>query len=181
VAKHVCTENNVSEGLKRFKARGRPSLWGWPMGFESSKTLCGVGAIFVALGSFIPPLGLVGIILVLVGLKGLAGFYCEPLIFLDVLCGFIFGVMAFVAAIFALIYFLGGFVSALARPFCFSLLCTILILAAVFAFFLLEALFQGPCAEVGREAVRYGWDVATGRRGAYGSWLWASCSCSPHG
>jgi len=41
-------------------------------------------------GLLYPATGL-GIILVLVGLKGLADFYSEPLIFLDALCGFLFG------------------------------------------------------------------------------------------
>jgi uncharacterized membrane protein len=45
------------------------------MSLESGKTLGGVGAIFIAIGSVFPPLSLVGIILVLVAMRGLADYY----------------------------------------------------------------------------------------------------------
>jgi uncharacterized membrane protein len=51
------------------------------LNFESSKTLSGVGAILVAIGSFVPVLAIVGIILVLIGLKGLAEAYGEKAVF----------------------------------------------------------------------------------------------------
>jgi len=56
-------------------------LSGETLNFESSKTLSGVGAILVAIGSFVPVLAIVGIILVLIGLKGLAEAYGEKAVF----------------------------------------------------------------------------------------------------
>jgi uncharacterized membrane protein len=76
--------------------------------FESSKTLGGIGALLLFIG-FIPPvsgysfgiLPLVGLILLLIGLKGLAGYYKEAGIFNNALYACIAGVVgvAVVAAI----------------------------------------------------------------------------------
>jgi uncharacterized membrane protein len=78
--------------------------------FESSKTLGGVGALLLFIG-FIPQLGsytfgalpLVGLILLLVGMKGLADYYKETGIFNNVLYGTvagIAGVVVFAAVLF---------------------------------------------------------------------------------
>ena len=75
------------------------------MSLESSKTLSGVGAILIAIGSFtslsgfMGILSLIGIILVLIGMKGLADFYGEKGIFDNALYGFIFGIIGVVVAI----------------------------------------------------------------------------------
>lgn len=75
------------------------------MSLESNKTLSGVGAILIAIGSLAPisgPVGvlyLVGIILMLIGMKGLADFYNEKGIFDNALYGFISGIIGLVAAI----------------------------------------------------------------------------------
>ena len=75
------------------------------MSLESSKTLSGVGAILIAVGSFtslsgfMGILSLIGIILVLIGMKGLADFYGEKGIFDNALYGFIFGIIGVVVAI----------------------------------------------------------------------------------
>ena len=75
------------------------------MSLESSKTLSGVGAILIAIGSFtslsgfMGILSLIGIILVLIGMKGLADFYGEKGIFDNALYGFIFGIISVVVAI----------------------------------------------------------------------------------
>ena len=75
------------------------------MSLESSKTLSGVGAILIAVGSFtslsgfMGILSLIGIILVLIGMKGLADFYGEKGIFDNALYGFIFGIISVVVAI----------------------------------------------------------------------------------
>jgi uncharacterized membrane protein len=47
------------------------------MEFEASRILSAVGAVLLAAGSFISGLGIVGVILLLVGLKGLADAYRE--------------------------------------------------------------------------------------------------------
>ena len=105
------------------------------MNFESSKSLSGVGAILVAIGSFVPVLAIVGIILVLIGLKGLAEVYGEKAIFQNALHGLIFEVVAAAAFCFvligallgglatlSLIAFLAGFGLALIVAFIFSIL-----------------------------------------------------------
>lgn len=105
------------------------------MNFEPSKSLSGVGAILVAIGSFVPVLAIVGIILVLIGLKGLAEVYGEKAIFQNALYGLIFEVVAAAAFCFvligallgglatlSLIAFLAGFGLALIVAFIFSIL-----------------------------------------------------------
>jgi len=116
------------------------------MSLESNKTLSGIGAILVALGSFVPFLGLVGIILVLVGMKGLADYYNEPGIFQNALYGFIFGIIGIISAGVVLVsmFFGGLFGRAMMGSggiLGFSLVSLILALVVLFIFFLLEAIF----------------------------------------
>ena len=76
------------------------------MTFESSKTLGGVGALLLFI-SFIPlvssftygVLPLIGLILLLIGMKGLADYYKEPGIFSNSLYATIIGVVGAVALI----------------------------------------------------------------------------------
>lgn len=74
------------------------------MSLESNKTLGGVGAILLA----IPFLNLVGIILVLIAMKGLAEYYNENDIFQNALYGLIFGIIGVIAFIAVLIMFIIG-------------------------------------------------------------------------
>lgn len=74
------------------------------MSLESSKTLGGVGAILLA----IPFLNLIGIILVLIAMKGLAEYYKENEIFQNALYGFIFGIIGVVALIAVILMFIIG-------------------------------------------------------------------------
>ena len=64
--------------------------------FESSKNLASIGAILLFL-SFIPVVGIIGLILVFIGMKGLADYYKEPGIYQNALMGLIFGIVALVA------------------------------------------------------------------------------------
>lgn len=88
------------------------------MTFESSKTLGGVGALLLFIG-FIPPLGgytfgvlpLVGLILLLVGMKGLADYYREAGIFNNVLYGTVAGIVGVVVFAAALFTSLVGFLT----------------------------------------------------------------------
>lgn len=84
------------------------------MSLESSKTLAGIGAILVA----IPFLNLIGIILVLIAMKGLAEYYHEDDIFKNALYGFIFGIIGAVAVIVVIIMLIIGvaFVSPTTAP-----------------------------------------------------------------
>ena len=76
------------------------------MNFEASKNLGGVGAILMFIGFIIPAatgglgllLSLVGLILVLVGLKGMADYYNDQGIFNNFLYGTIAGVAGVVVA-----------------------------------------------------------------------------------
>ena len=81
------------------------------MTLESSKNLGGVGAILIligALGIFVLPyvlvISLIGIILVLIALHGLANYYKEQKIFSNALFGFIAQIVGGVSAIVALLY-----------------------------------------------------------------------------
>ncbi len=73
--------------------------------FETNRMLGGVGAILTAIGSFIPfspSIGIVyiiGIILVLISMKGLSEDFKEPSIFRNTLNGFIFGIIGAVVGI----------------------------------------------------------------------------------
>ena len=115
------------------------------MSLESSKTLGGVGAILVAIGSFVPILGLIGIILVLIALKGLAEVYNENAIFQNALYAFIFGIIGVIAAIYMFFtMFAGGFFIRIpSQESMYSSLISSLIgvLIIVFIFSLLEAIF----------------------------------------
>jgi uncharacterized membrane protein len=80
------------------------------MTFESSKTLGGVGAILMLIG-FIPYvepylgiIALVGLILVLVALHGLANYYKEKGIFNNAIYGLIAGIVGIVVAAAAIVY-----------------------------------------------------------------------------
>jgi len=108
------------------------------MSLESNRTLGGVGAILLA----IPFLNLIGIILVLVAMKGMAEYYEDDDIFKNALCGFIFGVVgvvALVAVIFMLVIDL-AVVSPVIRPFA-GLGLFIIALVVLYIFSLLAAIF----------------------------------------
>jgi uncharacterized membrane protein len=75
------------------------------MSLESNKTLGGIGAILLA----IPFLSLIGIILVLIAMKGLGDYYDDDEIFKNALYGFIFGFVGVVALIAVIIMFIIGF------------------------------------------------------------------------
>ena len=74
------------------------------MAFETSKNLSAIGSLFIAIGfigSAVPYLGvlsLVGIILLLIGLKGLAGYYKEQGIFNNAFYSMITAIVGVVAA-----------------------------------------------------------------------------------
>ncbi|MCK5628328.1 DUF996 domain-containing protein [Candidatus Bathyarchaeota archaeon] len=65
------------------------------MSLDSDKNLGGIGAILLA----IPALNLVGIILLLIAMKGLSEHYKENDIFQNALYGFIFGIIGFAALV----------------------------------------------------------------------------------
>jgi len=64
-----------------------------PINFESSKTYAGAGAILLAIGVIIPVMGIIGIILLLIGLRGLANYYQDSEILKNTFYGFLFGIL----------------------------------------------------------------------------------------
>jgi uncharacterized membrane protein len=72
---------------------------------ESNKTLGGVGAILLA----IPFLSLIGIILVLIAMKGMGDYYNDEDIFKHALYGFIFGFVGVIALVAVILMFAFGF------------------------------------------------------------------------
>lgn len=75
------------------------------MSLESNKTLGGIGAILLA----IPFLSLIGIILVLIAMKGLGEYYNDENIFKNALFGFIFGFVGVIALVAVILMFVFGF------------------------------------------------------------------------
>jgi uncharacterized membrane protein/ribosomal protein L40E len=74
------------------------------MSLESNKTLGGIGAILLA----IPFLNLIGIILVLIAMKGMGDYYDDDDIFKNALYGFIFGFVGVIALIAVILMFAFG-------------------------------------------------------------------------
>jgi len=75
------------------------------MSLESNKTLGGIGAILLA----IPFLNLIGIILVLIAMKGMGDYYDDDEIFKNSLYGFIFGFVGVIALVAVILMFAFGF------------------------------------------------------------------------
>jgi uncharacterized membrane protein len=75
------------------------------MSLESNKTLGGIGSILLA----IPFLSLVGIILVLIAMKGMGDYYNDDDIFKNALLGFIFGFVGVIALVAVILMFAFGF------------------------------------------------------------------------
>ena len=78
------------------------------MSLESNKTLGGIGAILLA----IPFLSLIGIILVLIAMKGMGDYYDDDDIFKNALYGFIFGFVGVIAFVAVILMFAFGFTAA---------------------------------------------------------------------
>jgi len=79
------------------------------MSFESNKTLGGIGAILILIGSIVTSytfgvLTLIGVILVFIALNGLANYYHERGIFTNAIYSFVAGIVGVVAAAAAALY-----------------------------------------------------------------------------
>ena len=128
------------------------------MSLESDRTLGGVGALLVAIGSFFPFLSLVGIILVLVAVRGLADYYKEDSLFKNALYGFIFGIIGIVAAIVLFVVFFFSYITTTttsngtAPVAVFTTVSgvglLILILVVVLVFFVMQAVFYKRAFDV---------------------------------
>jgi uncharacterized membrane protein len=120
------------------------------MSIEQGKNLAGVGALLLVIGTFVPFLGIVGIILVLVGLKDLSEAFNDSSIFQNALYALVFGIIGIAAAAFIVMSLIfgvalfgaaigpsgsltGGILGAIAGIF--------VALAVAFVFLILEAIY----------------------------------------
>lgn len=121
------------------------------MALETNKKLCGIGSILIAIGFLVPFLGLIGIILLLIGLKGLSNDYNSPSIFQNALYGFIFGIISIIILSITMItiFFvrmstiisMNGMIMGPFRMFGIELILALLLLIITFVLFLLSAIF----------------------------------------
>ncbi len=109
--------------------------------FESNKSLAGIGALLLALGSVVPVIGIVGIILLLIGMKGLSENYGDPSIYQNALWGTIYGIIGLAAAAVVLIAFIfTGAIFAIAGLGLVAVSGAILAVVLLFVFYLLAAI-----------------------------------------
>ncbi len=73
------------------------------MSMDPGKSIAGVGALLLIIGSFVPFLGIIGFILLMIGLKYLSDYYRDRNIFNNALYGIIFGIIGVAAAAFVII------------------------------------------------------------------------------
>jgi len=115
------------------------------MSLESNKTLGGVGAILLA----IPFTNLIGIILVLIAMKGMADFYNDEDIFRNTLYGFIFGVVGVVSLVAVVLMVALGFAANLSvvTPFA-GLGLVIIVFIVTYVFSLIAAIFYNKSLSI---------------------------------
>jgi uncharacterized membrane protein len=116
--------------------------------FESNKILGGVGAILTAVGSFVPfsaSVGIVyiiGIILVLIAMRGLAEDFKENAIFTNSLYGFVFGIIGVIIGIAAFAVVVAPIFAAFTfYRMVFHILLAFAASILVFAFLVISAIF----------------------------------------
>ena len=103
---------------------------------ESSKTLAGVGSILL----IFPFISIVGIILILIGMKGLSEYYKEPSIYQNAIWGVIFGIIALIAIAVAVpLFFIFGAFSVFTLGL--SLIGLFGLAVVVFIFYLIAAMY----------------------------------------
>jgi len=102
--------------------------------------MASIGALLLVIGSFVPFLSLVGIILLLVGLRNLARHYNDDSMFQNALYAVIFGIIGIVAAGVLLVsLFIGGLFAA--GAFLGLAAGVIVALVVAFIFYILMALY----------------------------------------
>ena len=145
---------------------------------ESSKTLAGVGSILLIL-SIVPyagvVLGIIGIILLLIGIKGLASYYQNNEIYQNSLTGVIFYIIAVIAAAVAVIALVIGFASIIG--FVVGIIVFILALIIAFVFYLLAAMplkknFRYTCTKIRRTLVCNRWHLTLVGRHTNNNFCW---------
>ena len=103
---------------------------------ESDKTLAGIGSILL----IFPFVSIVGIILVLIGMKGMSNYYKDPSIYQNALWGAIFAFIAFIAVAAAIpLFFISGAFGVFGLGF--GLLGLFGLAVVVFIFYLIAAMY----------------------------------------
>jgi uncharacterized membrane protein len=69
--------------------------------------MAGIGSLLLVVGTFVPFLGLVGLILLLVGMKSLSEYYKDAGIWHDALYGIVFGFIGLIATAFVVLAIFG--------------------------------------------------------------------------
>jgi uncharacterized membrane protein len=107
---------------------------------ESSKNLAGIGTLLL----IFPGVGIVGMILLLVGMKGIADYYKDESIYKNAIWGVIFGIIALIAIVAAIpVFVLGGVFSSFALGAAgigLGLIPLALLIVIVFVFYLIAAM-----------------------------------------
>ena len=116
---------------------------------ESSKTLAGIGTILLIF-SAVPIVGIIGMILLMVGLKGLSEYYKDDNIYRSAIWGVIYGIIAIIALSVGLFWsVISSMFSSIAAGSgigaIFGLLAFLLVLVLTFIFFLLMAMNFRRC------------------------------------
>jgi uncharacterized membrane protein len=78
------------------------------MSIETGKSLAGIGSLLLVIGTFVPFLGIVGLILMMYGMKNLADIYGDQSIFKNALYALVFGIIGIAAAAFIVIGLIFG-------------------------------------------------------------------------
>jgi len=119
---------------------------GYAMSLESGKNLAGIGSIFLVIP--VPFLSIVGIIMVLIGMKNLSQAYNDQSIWKNTLYAVIFGIIGMIASGLTLVsLFFGGIFTSAAlgvedtAGIIGLIVGVILFLVVAFIFYLLEAIY----------------------------------------
>ena len=111
------------------------------MSIESNKNLAGIGSLLIAIGSFTGVLTIVGAILLMIGLKGLADYYKDNSIYQDALYAIIFLIIGGIVGIALLgLLFATGFAFIFEFAI-FAALGTVAAVVILFVFYLLAAIY----------------------------------------
>jgi uncharacterized membrane protein len=138
--------NNVTGWQSFYAIQNKINYRGFGMSIESGKNLAGIGSIFLVIP--VPFLSIVGIIMVLIGMKNLSKAYNDESIWKNTLYAVIFGIIGIIASGLTLVslFFGGIFTStALAEGDATGIIGLItgliLFLVVAFIFYLLEAIY----------------------------------------
>lgn len=104
--------------------------------FESGKNYASIGSVLLFL-SFIPFVGIIGLILVYLGMKEFSGYYNEPSIHQDTFKGFIWGIIALVVTAVGVLFAFIVFIPTLGIG---SVLIILALAVVDFVFYLLMAM-----------------------------------------